>query len=153
MPGGPECQHPTGPAASWRDYINTAQLSLCRLVSSGLILDLGSALPWAYLSMDVIHRIAAGVAGAEADDDMEGEVDAFNTEGLTLNDEENLPVLGVSEAAEDSLAAQKTIAKLSEAVVTGETAKTYQWCVVWSFSHRQFESSLFPIVCKSEAFI
>jgi hypothetical protein len=80
--------------------------------------------------MDVIHRIAAEGTGAEADDDMEGEVDAFNTEGLTLSDEENLPLSGMSEATPDSLAAQKTIAKLSEAVVTGETAKTYRRCVV-----------------------
>jgi len=79
--------------------------------------------------MDVIHRIAAEGSGAEADDDMEGEVDAFNTEGLTLSNEENLPqssISGVTVA--DSLVAQHTIAKLSEAVVTGETAKTYKRC-------------------------
>jgi hypothetical protein len=98
--------------------------------------------------MDVIHRIAAEGTGAEADDDLEGEVDAFNTEGLALDGGGDLPQSGISGAAADSFAAQQTIAKLSEAVVTDETAKTYKRCVnlMDSYRHLWFKMSLFPII-------
>jgi hypothetical protein len=75
--------------------------------------------------MDYIEDPASLGAGAEAKDDAQAEIDAYNAETLSIHSEPEESVGTGSRHGPDADLVQPNVPELSEAVINTNTAKTY----------------------------